>query len=357
MTRKKIIQMVLGLVLVLILGIGGIARSRTIANPSAGGETMGTGYSIKIAGKIEKSVLKEISAQVDQELIEINRQMSTWDPESEISQFNHSRSLDPFQCSEEFATVVRRALKLSRQSDGAFDPTLQPLLNLWGFGSEAEENLVPDDTAIASAKEITGHEKLNVDDASRIWKTDPEVSLALGAIAKGYGVDAVGLILQEAGLENWFVEIGGEVLVSGLNPEGVPWKIGIQFPTTNPMDASLQGIVNITGGAIATSGDYRNYIEEDGNVYSHILDPRTGRAVHSSTASVTVKAPSCMVADGIATALFVMGPEEGLVWVEEMERIEALFLIRGNDDEIIEKFSSGFVEATDYTSSLNLEKD
>jgi thiamine biosynthesis lipoprotein len=352
MTRKKIIQMVLGLVLVLILGIGGIIRSGYIRNPARGGATMGTGYSIKITGTIKETRLKEWSDQIELTLQEVNRQMSTWDPKSEISRFNHSSSIAPFQCSEAFALVVGESLDLSRQTEGAFDPTLQPLLNLWGFGSEAEDQAIPNEAEIAVAKQMTGWEKVLIDDPSHLRKTEPEVSLALGAIAKGYGVDAVGQVLNEAGLENWFVEIGGEVLVSGVNGEKLPWKIGIQFPTTNPMDMSIQGIVHLTNGAIATSGDYRNYIQEEGTVYTHILDPRTGQTVKSNTASVTVSAPTCMAADGIATALFVMGPDDGMVWVEQRAGIEALFLMRTPEGEIIEKFSSGFKEITGYTPHL-----
>ncbi|MDF7806008.1 FAD:protein FMN transferase [Pontiellaceae bacterium B12219] len=352
MTRKKIIQMVLGLAIVLVLGIGGILRARSITNPATGGETMGTGYSIKITGKIRKALLSEITLQVEQTLREVNRQMSTWDPESEISRFNHFQSLEPFPCSGEFAMVVRSALDISRKTGGAFDPTLQPLLNLWGFGSEAEESHVPSPEAIAAIKETTGWEKLRVDNADTLRKTVPDLSLALGAIAKGYGVDAVGQVLDDAGLENWFVEIGGEVTTRGVNADGVPWKVGIQFPTTNPMDMNLQGIVQISDGAIATSGDYRNYIQEDGVVYSHILDPRTGQTARSSTASVTVRAPTCMQADAMATALFVMGPDEGLELIEEMDGLEALFLIRTEAGEIIEKFSSGFKAATAYTAAL-----
>ncbi|MDF7822401.1 FAD:protein FMN transferase [Pontiellaceae bacterium B12227] len=352
MTRKKIIQMVLGLILVLVLGIGGFIRSQSVTNPAMGGETMGTGYSIIITGKLKESQLKEISTQVIKTLADVNKQMSTWDPESEISRFNHARSVEPFPCSEEFAMVVGSALELSRKTKGAFDPTLQPLLNLWGFGSEAGESNIPDDETIAVIKEITGWDKIKVSSSDSLQKTEPEVSLALGAIAKGYGVDVVAGILDQAGLENWFVEIGGEVVARGVNSSGVPWKIGIQFPTTNPMDMSLQGIVHVSHGAIATSGDYRNYREEDGVVYSHILDPRTGKTVRSSTASVTVSAPDCMLADGTATALFVMGPEEGLAWVEQTEHVEALFLIRTDTGEIIEKFSSGFKESTGYTPSL-----
>ncbi len=345
--------MIAGLILIAVLGIGGILRSGTIENPAHWGGTMGTGYSVKITGKVKQSDLKKLHQTIEKELSEINRQMSTWDSESEISRFNHTVSTEAIPCSDAFVAVVQRALKLSSSTGGAFDPTLQPLLNLWGFGSESEEEVVPSDEEIAVIRELVGWEKVIIDSGSQLRKTEPESSLALGAIAKGYGVDALARIMNENGYANWFVEIGGEVVVKGLSPAEVPWKIGIQYPTTNPMDERYQGIINITNSAVATSGDYRNYIKSDGEIYSHILDPRTGRAIRSDMASVTVVTESCMDADGMATALFVMGHLKGLEWVERQPGVEALILTRGNQGEIIEKFSSGFKAATRYTSVLN----
>lgn len=346
MPRKKIIQIGIALLLILIVGIRGFY----IKHPILTGWTMGTGYSVTIKGYVSRSDLDALSLQIEKQLDEITRQMSTWEPDSEISRFNHSGSTDPFPASAAFVAVVRRALELSKSTGGTFDPTLQPLLNLWGFGSEAEEQKVPSDSDILAAKGHAGWQKMAVEGSSALRKNVPELSLDLGAIAKGYGVDAFADLLDEAGYENWFAEIGGEVVVKGVNPAGVPWKIGIQYPTTNPMDQRLQGILHMTHGAVATSGNYRNYIEQDGMVYSHILDPRSGRAVLSDTAAVTVVAPSCMDADGMATALFVMGSEDGLVWVEERPDVEAMFLVRGSDDEISEKFSSGFTAVTGYIS-------
>lgn len=352
MRRGDIIRMAIGLVVVLGLGFGMFLRSPVVENPAYGGATMGTGYSVKIVGKVKLSKLHKLSDRIEAELAEVNRQMSTWDEGSEISRFSRSRALEPFECSEAFATVVRRALELSESTGGAFDPTLQPLLNLWGFGSGGEGCRIPTDDEIEAVRQITGWEKLKVDAASNLVKTEPETSLALGAIAKGYGVDVLARLLDEAGFENWFAEIGGEVVVRGLNPEGVPWRIGIEYPSTNPMDDRLQGVVHMTNGAVATSGNYHNFIEEDGRIYSHILDPRTGRAIRSDVAGVTVTAPNCMDADGMATSLYVMGADEGLVWVERRNGVEAMFLLRDADGEISERFSSGFREATGYTSSL-----
>ncbi len=348
MPRKKLIQMATALLLVAAFGIKGFF----VRHPRLEGGTMGTSYSVTLTGYVSRSTLQKLQDRIGAELDEINAQMSTWDPASEISRFNHSDGNVPFPTSEAFAAVVQRALELSESTGGAFDPTLQPLLNLWGFGSEGEERTVPSDTAIATVKAETGWEKVWLDQDSRLRKTAPEISLALGAIAKGYGVDAIGKILDEAGFGNWFVEIGGEVVVKGVNPAQKPWRVGIQLPTTNPMaQGQLQGVVNLTHGAVATSGDYRNYIFENGTLYSHILDPRVGRAVLSDTASVTVVASSCMDADGIATALFVMGAADGLEWIEQTADAEAMFLVRGADGEIFEKFSSGFAAATGYVST------
>jgi thiamine biosynthesis lipoprotein len=351
MTRRQIISSLAALLLVSILGIGGYYRSQFIQNPAHWGETMGTGYSVKISGRVSRKRLARLLLEIESALTEVNRQMSTWDPESEISRFNHSESTELFTCSPELLQVVGRALELSETTKGAFDPTLQPLLNVWGFGSEAEDHRIPTDHEIELVRKKTGWEKVSIS-GSGLMKSETELSLALGAIAKGYGVDAVAFVMKRNGLENWFIEIGGEVVVNGTNAEGVPWRIGIQNPTTNPMDQSLRGIIHLQSGAIATSGDYRNYIEEDGQLFSHILDPRTGHTVLSDTASVSVHAGNCMDADGIATALFVMGHEQGLRWVEEQSGVEALFLIRTGDGEIIQKISSGFVMATGYIETL-----
>jgi thiamine biosynthesis lipoprotein len=348
MERSKVIRIIVGLLLVLALAVGIHIRRDTIKieHPSSRGATMGTAYSVQISGKVKQKKLKVLGAQIDAALEAINQQMSTWDPKSEISRFNHSGSTDPIEVSPEFSEVVRRALAFSQASGGAFDPTLQPLLNLWGFGSEGIKMAVPDAEAIAQAKALTGWEKIQIADSGGLQKNQAELSLALGAIAKGYGVDTLARILDENGFENWFVEIGGEVVVRGMNPSGMPWKIGIQYPDLHP-EERLQGVLHISSGAVATSGDYRNYLEKDGVVYSHILDPRSGKTVLSDTASVTVYASNCTDADALATALFVMGPADGLTWVEQMPEIEALFLVR-DGHAIIEKFSSGFEAATGY---------
>ena len=270
--------------------------------------------------------------------------MSTWDPESEISLFNASEEFGPFPVSSPFAEVVTRALEFSDSTSGAFDPTLQPLLNVWGFGSDSEEHKMPSSEEIDRALASTGADMVWLEDGTNLWKAAPAVGLDLGAIAKGHGVDMIGQLLHSAGYENWFVEIGGEVAARGVNPKGNPWRIGIQHPAGD----ELEGILNLTNGAVATSGDYRNYIEHDGKLYAHIIEPWTGQAIYTNTASVTVMAPSCLDADAAATALFVLGADEGLVWVEEHPEAEAMFLVRNEDGTLTGRFSSGFVAATGY---------
>ncbi len=323
-------------------------NSTHITNPKLSGFTMGTSYTIQIAERVSIKKLDALLPMIEAELAEVNRQMSTWDPESEISRFNHADSTEPITVSEPFAEVVRRALELSKESNGAFDPTLEPLLTLWGFSSESTTSEVPSEEDILKAKALTGWQKISVHSASLLQKSEPQVSLDLGAIAKGYGVDAVSKLLLENGFKNWYVEIGGELQVYGKNPKGEPWKIGVQYPSTTEEFDRLKGTLQISSGALATSGDYRNYIEKEGQIFSHILDPHTGRSVHSTTASVSVYAPDCTLADGMATGLFVMGPEKGLAWVEQTPNVEALFLLRDEKGEIIEKFSSGFFAATGY---------
>ncbi|MCF7847936.1 MAG: FAD:protein FMN transferase [Kiritimatiellales bacterium] len=349
LSNKRILRLCLSMFILLVLGFLYFNRTQTVMHPRLHGYTMGTTYSITITGRVPRSTLKILDQTIGNTLAEVNRQMSTWDPASEISAFNQSGSTEPFPVSAPFAKVVQAALGLSDTTGGAFDPTLNPLLNLWGFGSRSNHAGVPPDDDVERTRAACGWRHLHAETASAIRKDIPGLQLDLGAIAKGYGVDAVAADIRAAGLANYFVEIGGEVYVEGTNPDGVPWRIGVQLPSTGPVGESLQGIINIHNRAVATSGDYRNYIEKDGVIYSHIMDPRTGRPALHNVASVTVLAPSCMEADGMATGLFVMGAEKGLEWVENHPGVEALFLLHDEKDEIIEKFSSGFKSLTDYS--------
>ena len=255
------------------------------------------------------------------------------------------------EISPAFGRVLDLALDLSRASDGAFDPTVAPLVNLWGFGTHGRPDRTPDAAAMDTARARVGWPHVTRSGANAIGKDRPGVELDLSAIAKGYGVDAAGGVLDAAGVTNYFVEIGGEVRAAGRNAAGQPWRIGIDRPARDALPGDdLAGVLHLTGGAVATSGDYRNFFAaSDGRVYAHIFDPRAGRPIESPPTSVSVLAPDCLLADGLATTLFVMGPEEGLAWLpRHYPQAEALFVVRQPDGSFRERSTPGFPRAGGY---------
>jgi len=302
------------------------------------GYTMGTSYQIKIAQvEIEKALYQRMAKSIDSVLVEINRQMSTYQPQSEISVFNRTESTAPFPVSDGFMTVTREALHLYESSGGAFDATVAPLVNLWGFGPTGEATVIPEEKQIAALQKYVGSGKLEIVDSLHIRKTIPELQLDLSAIAKGYGVDMAAQWIGQKGFTNYMVEIGGEVMARGLNATKEPWKIGIDRPKyANLPGQDLQGILALKDVAVATSGDYRNYFEFQGQKYSHTIDPRTGKPVTHNLASVTIIAENCTKADGIATAVMVMGYEKGFDWLQQMPGVEGLLILR-TDGEIFEE--------------------
>lgn len=348
MERKQLLKSALFLLLLIGLMVGGSWRANRITNPLFRGETMGTTYSIRLIGVVHKKEASRLAEKMDQLLLELNQYMSTWIEESQISLFNHNLSTEPVLVSEPFHTVTTKALFLAKESDGAFDPTLQPLLNIWGFGSESKAENIPTQEEIKHAHAQIGWEKIEPLSGSRLRKKEDTISLALGAIAKGHGVDLLADLLTHEGYKDWFIEVGGEVRVLGMNPDGVPWKIGIQSPDAHFLDISLHGVAQLTAGSVATSGSYRNYTEKDGKRYAHILDPRTGQAILSTLLSVSVVSDRCIDADGWATALYVLGVNEGLSYVEKNPSIEALFISATENGQLQAKYSSGFLKNTDY---------
>lgn len=312
------------------------------------GVTMGTTYSIRLSAPIEIETLNILKAEVNASLKRVNAEMSPWQTDSEISQFNTRPADSPQTLSPAFALVVQNALSLNRATQGAFDPTLAPLIDLWGFGPQ-ENKYQPTDAQVTAALGNVGCQHLNLD-GEQLTKTRDGITLNLSAIAKGYGVDAAANVLRGHNIANFLVEIGGEVVAAGTAPGGRPWQIGVEYPALSAeQSGQLQGTVKLSDKACATSGDYHNYrTDTDGKIYSHILNPRTGRPIQSNVASVTVIADSCMLADGIATALFVMGVEDGLQWVNQMDRVDALFLVRTPENQIEEYLSTDFNTVTSY---------
>ncbi len=324
---------VTGVLLAVLISLS--LRDRPADTPIAwSGATMGTTYTIKLAqARLSAQALAALQQEVAATLDEVNRQMSHYRPDSELSQFNRAPAGIPFQISPEFAQVVRYSLDLNGASRGAFDPTLGPLIDLWGFGPAPRSQALPTADEIAAAARLTGCRHLSITDDGKLIKDIPELRLNLSAVAKGFGVDEVARVIRSHGWTNYFVEIGGEVATSGLNAEGQKWRVGIDLPEPGHAPGEeLASILHLSGEAVASSGDYRTYREKpDGQRASHLLDPRTGKPVEHTLAGVTVVAENCMTADALATTLFVMGPEEGRAWINQVPRAHALFLIHQPD--------------------------
>ncbi len=313
------------------------------------GQTMGTHYNIQIADSpLSQAEGRKLEQQIKHYLRDINQQMSTYIADSEINSFNRWPNTTPYPVSPEFAHVTRRALQWSTKSSGAFDPTLEPLINLWGFGERTPNQAWPDEEAIADALEQTGVRALHVPDQAHLQKDRPDLHLNLNAIAKGYAADGIGTLIAQAGATNYFVELGGDLVVSGLNHQQKPWRIGVEWPDPNvPHGSSFYAIAHLTDGALAGSGNYRQWrTGPDGQTYSHIIDPRTGYPTQHDLVAVHVWAAHCIDADAVATALIVMGLEEGLAWIESLPDTEALFFRRDDEDAFESVISSSFAART-----------
>lgn len=291
----------------------------SVGEAKIAGRTMGTTYHATFDFNAYDWTEQKIQQAIDGRLAEINSRMSTYDPESELSRFNASRSTEWFPVSAETAKVVAAALDIAQRTGGAFDPTVGPVVNLWGFGPAGRRKAPPSDDEIQTALAQVGYQAIHVQsDPPALRKTNPEAYLDLSAIAKGYAADEVVRLLCPNTKYNTLaamVEIGGEVRTHGTKSkrDGTPWRLGIERPDS---DARLiTKVVEIDNGdALATSGDYRNFFEHQGRRYSHTIDPATGRPVEHRLATATVRAPTCIEADALATALLVMGPEVGLDW-------------------------------------------
>lgn len=298
---------------------------------------MGTTYHITVcspaADKVDTGQLKQ---DIDQLLVEINQEMSTYIKDSELSLFNQAEPDQWLPVAPAVVKVVSAGLKLSEDSDGAFDMTVGPLVNLWHFGPDPGKKTLPADEKIEAARKKVGYHHIQVQESpAALKKLIPDVYVDLSAIAKGYGVDAVAELIESRGIENYLVEIGGEMRARGINQRGEAWKVGIEKPVSETR--VVQKIVPLSNLSMATSGNYRNFFEVDGVSYSHTIDPRTGRPATHGLASVTVVGETCMNCDAIATCLMVLGPNEGYNWVQERD-IAAYFIVK-TDAGFTERFS------------------
>lgn len=300
---------------------------------STHGETMGTWYNVKLVGE-KRSLPSEpqLKRWTEDVFLAINSSMSTYIDSSELSVLNRSPSADWHTVSAPLFDVLQISQQISQLTDGAFDITVAPLVNLWGFGPQERGQQLPDDALIAETLSVTGFRKLETDASRQALRRPPGVTLDLSAVAKGYAADELARVLMSKGYENILVEIGGELRLRGVNQRGSPWRIGIESPSydvTAPADNPSTTVV-LSDHGMATSGDYRNFYEIDGVRLSHTISPLTGRPVVHNLASVTVIADTCAEADALATAFSVMGDTEAFA-LAESRNIAAYFIVREKD--------------------------
>lgn len=316
-TRKSRYQLLAAFSLVaailVLTGLAGCERKMQMHQWS--GQTMGTFYRITLVpspGPQPNHRTSELRVQVDALLRDINRSMSTYQSDSEISNFN---SLDSESClliSSDFAYVLAEALTIAQASEGAFNPLVAPLVNRWGFGPIAQVSRLPTDAEVKSLMALTHLDNISLTDTSdQLCKLNSRAQLDLSAIAKGYAVDRIASLFTEQGYSDYLVDVGGELRVSGLNPEGDRWRLAIEQPITQAAATpGIHEVVHVTDHAIATSGDYRNFFEHEAQHYSHTINPLTGYPAQHNLVSVTVIAKHAATADAWATALLAAGPEQ-----------------------------------------------
>ncbi len=309
------------------------------------GLTMGTGYKIVAIDHSQAVDKATLQADVDTALARVNAQMSNWDDESEISRFNAAKAGDRVAVSHDFHHVMQAAADVNTASDGRFDVTAGALFDLWGFGARQTPGEMPTDNKIAEAMGCCGQQQSLELQKGALVKLNNGAQIYLSSIAKGFGVDLVAKALAAHGITDYMVEIGGDLVTAGKNPEGQPWQIGIETPQS--FDRGVMQVVGLSNMGMATSGDYRNFFEVDGQRYSHMIDPTTGRPVTHNTASVTVLTDNAMLADAWATALLVLGRERGLELANNLD-LAALFVERTGDttNHLVPTVSDKFTSLT-----------
>lgn len=273
------------------------------------GSTMGTTYKVVAVDHDGKFNASDVKAAVNVALTDVNTSMSNWDANSEISQINAMPAGVTAPMSKDLAQVMQAAADVNAASQGRFDTTLGPIIELWGFGAKGTQSL-PSDQAILAAQARSGHANTLNLMGNSVQKSRSDAQIYLAGIGKGFGADHVGRAIEGLGLTDYLIEIGGDLYASGRNPDGLPWQIGIESP--DPAARGVMQAVGISGMGLASSGDYRNFFEADGQRFSHLIDPTTGRPVDHHTASATVLAENAMLADAWSTAMLILGRERGM---------------------------------------------
>lgn len=312
--------------LLLLIFLAGCDRQPDLVQLA--GDTMGTTWHVSYITLLPGLTQNQLQQGIEEQLERVNRSMSTYRNDSEISRFSALPPHTWFKPSPDFFSVLTAALDVGRKSEGAYDVTVKPLVDIWGFGPDGIIDAPPDDHAIAEILGHVGQNNIRLDGETLSVMKLGDLSLDFSSLAKGYAVDRVAQWLLDQGVERFLVEVGGEMRVSGLSGRGDPWRVAIEQPEASGRFVALT--INLTDIAVATSGDYRNYFEADGRRYSHIIDPRNGYPVAHDLVSVTVVHPSCMIADAWATAFTVLGAERAMA-VAQAQGLAVYFIRRVGD--------------------------
>jgi len=304
-------------------------REHTLA-----GRTMGTTYTVKVVTGYFGSVAG-LQEKFDRRLDEINRSISPYLTDSEISRFNRFQRVgEEFPISADFLRVMKTAARLYALSGGAWDGTVGPLVDVWGFGRGGSPGRVPPAETIAALLRDVGFDKIEIRASGALVKRHAAVSLDLSSVGQGYGVDQLVELLRAAGFTDYLVEIGGEIYAAGARPDGRPWRVGISRPAAGARPDDIYKVVSLKDQAFSTSGDYRQLFVQDGIRYSHHIDPATGYPVRNGVVSVSILADNCTFADGLGTAVLVSGVEKGLALIDRLEGVEGLLVVEAADGSL-----------------------
>ncbi|MEN4973758.1 FAD:protein FMN transferase ApbE [Pantoea eucalypti] len=325
---------------ILILTAAGCDQSAPTTAMVLEGKTMGTVWRVSLAG-VESKRKAALQQRIQQQLDADDAELSTWKPDSALSRFNQSRDLSPQPVSENMADIVTTSLRIGRKTGGAMDITVGPLVNLWGFGPTKQPIHTPDVAQIAAARAQTGLQHLRVlqgADGQWLQKDLPELYIDLSTVGEGFATDHLARLMEQLGINNYLVSVGGAVLSRGLNAQQQPWRVAIQKPTDR--ENAVQARVSLQGHGISTSGSYRNYYELDGKRISHVIDPVTGRPIEHKLVSATVIATTALEADGWDTGLMVLGTEKAKALA--IEQHLAVYLISKQGDKFVSWMSPQF---------------
>ena len=314
--KKKLIWQLPFLVLLVVGSVLIIRQQQNMPYQHDQGVVFGTVYNVTYQS--DKNLNEDILAVLNQ----VDASLSMFNEQSTISKINRNESVKP---DNTFIEVFELAKKISEETSGAFDITVAPLVNAWGFGFK--EGQMPDQQAVDSLLAIVGFKKIDLK-GGNIVKQDPRIMLDCSAIAKGYGCDMVARLMRSRDIKNYMIEIGGEVVTSGISEKRLPWKIGVTKPTDDSLSVGqeLQTVLNVTDKAMATSGNYRNFYYKNGKKYAHTIDPKTGKPVQHNILSATVLASNCATADAYATSFMVLGLDEARKVLEKHPELMAYFI-------------------------------